>query len=475
MKVVDTTGLVKTADVTRMTRREKAKVRRARAGEVYEEPRANPVLMWITRFLIHHLGFSGMPLLAPLFRWLDIFPWFRGVRMRGIDFPADHLARARAAASKDTAAFIAPNHPEFFTDFLMGHAVGSMISRKLAFWVGFDLVNGPLRIIWLRHNLIANAPGGGGKRYSRKAALRGDGVFIHPEGDVGWTGHTVQKVFAGVAHLPLTCFDDERYDGRDVFIVPLAYRYRFCEDPSRGLRREMDLIEARLSLPPTTGDVGERFFALQRHLLARQAAAHDVDLPPVTDENFFDLQDRFFTALQEGLEEDLGLESRGHPADRIVAIEQRLRVVRRTAENGEQRYRAGNRRFQEMRRAYHFSRRCYGTDELTLEQVAESLKRIRQDLFTGRFWDWLRAMMPFPVADRVAHVRTLAPILVNDYRHLPLEEAEEKLVARYRRELQAGLDELTAELAGDTPTVPNPFAVAVAPAKVAKVASAASA
>ena len=91
------------------------------------------------------------------------FPGLRGVcDIRTIDFPADEQARLAAVCGEGKATFITPNHPEFFTDWMIDKEISSRVCPRAAFWATNGVVNGLGRLaqkFWLANNLIAQIPG----------------------------------------------------------------------------------------------------------------------------------------------------------------------------------------------------------------------------------------------------------------------------------------------------------------------------
>jgi hypothetical protein len=186
--------------------------------------------------MIHLLGYLNEHVILP-----------RVLRVRQIDFPAEDFSRLRGAVHGDTAAFLTPNHPEFFTDWMVDKAISMRCSPMMAHWAAPDVVNAsPLaQKFWLANHLIAAAPRGGGKPYSHKVARAGHGVLLHPEGKVTWQGRYILPLRRGAANMALDLarqLDDE-HDPRPVFLVPVVWRYRFLRDASDGLQRERALIE----------------------------------------------------------------------------------------------------------------------------------------------------------------------------------------------------------------------------------------
>lgn len=114
--------------------------------------------------------------------------FLRGLmKVQAIDFPATDEARFRAYVNDGTAAFIAPNHPEFLTDWLLDKELSVRHAPLMASWATHEVVNGmgaAMQWFWSSNNLIAQIPGAGGaagKNHSVGWALQGHAVLLHPE------------------------------------------------------------------------------------------------------------------------------------------------------------------------------------------------------------------------------------------------------------------------------------------------------
>ena len=342
-------------------------------------------------------------------------------RLAAFDLPREDLERLRAAVRPGTAAFLGPNHPEFFTDWMIDKELSSRVSPLMAHWASYEIVNvSPLaQWLWLRNNLIANVPGGGGREYSIRWALAGHGVLLHPEGTASWHGEHVGPL------LP-------------VFIVPIVWRLHFTGDVSSGLGREMAHIERALGLPQGVDlPTGERFAALQANLLRRQCEALGLPVPAV-------LSGAGYFAAQEAAAEAIAreLESRGMRVEHDLA--RLMHRARKSARAGvQQPERERDRQlYLELWRLVGFPRALYDTPTLTQEVVAENLKRIRSVFVTRGRGNALHNVVPVPVGRRIAHVRVPEPIAAAG---ADPTAARARLLETLHARLQDGLDSLNAE------------------------------
>ena len=147
---------------------------------------------------------------VPGFRDIPPFNRIAGLRgianVRHIDFPETERARLAALAGPGKATFITPNHPEFFTDWMIDKEIASHVCPLAAFWATNGVVNGLGKLaqkFWLANNLIAQIPGNSqaAREHSVGWALQGYCVLLHPEGSVGWHGDYVAPLMPGAVEM----------------------------------------------------------------------------------------------------------------------------------------------------------------------------------------------------------------------------------------------------------------------------------
>ena len=400
----------------------------------YRDPRPNAALIravgWLNRLLV-------LPHLT---------------RLASFDLPRADLERLRAAVRPGTAAFLGPNHPAFFTDWMIDKELSSRVSPLMAHWASYEIVNvSPLaQWLWLRNNLIANVPGGGGREYSIRWALAGHGVPRHPEGTASWHGERVGPLLPGIVDLAWETCARAREAGRDlpVLVVPIVWRHHFVGDVSNGLAREMAHIERALELAPGESmQVGERFAALQANLLRRQCETLGLPAPStpagLCGADYFAAQDAAAGAIARELE------SRGARVEHDLA--RIMHRARRSARAGIERpERERDRRlYLELWRLEGFPGALYDTPTLTQEAIAENLKRIRSVFVTRGRGDALHNVVPVPVGRRVARVRVPEAIAVHEALAAGGDAgaARARLIETLHARLQGTLDALNAELA----------------------------
>jgi hypothetical protein len=391
-------------------------------------------------------------LLGPVNRHVMLGPV---LRLRRFDLPAADLARLRDAVNPKTVAFLGPNHPEFLTDWLVDKEISRRVSPLMAHWASYEIVNGSeaTQPFWLANNLIANAPGGGGKAYSIRWAMAGHGVLLHPEGTATWQGERVAPLLPGIVDMAWDAARAlrEAGDARPVYMVPLVWRLRFLGDPTPGLHREMAHIERELGLPAGGGAVEARFAALLGGLLARQCARLGLPAPAIAPAApgaaYFGAQQATLAALRAAL-----AEAHGPLEDDPARAQHRLRkVIRVLAKHDPEAARRDRERLAEMQRLHGFDPLLYDRPTLAPERMAEVLKRTRAALVTRGLGNVLHNTVPVAVAPRAVHVRVPKPFSVHEALACGGDEAETKarLLGELHARLQRGVDGLREEFAAE--------------------------
>lgn len=413
----------------------------------YLDPRPRP---WV----IHAVG---------AFNHSVILPWI--LRLSRVEIGAADLARLRAVVRPGTAAFLAPNHPEFMTDWMIDKEVSRRVAPLMAHWAAYDIVNASpsQQAFWLANNLIANVSGGGGKEYSVRWALAGHGVLLHPEGTVSWHAERIETLVSGVVDMAWETCRRVREAGveKPVFVVPLVWKLRFMGDVGPRLAREIDRIEGELGLASSAGRrVEERFAALQWSLLARQCEALGIALPSgARDGSYFDAQRAALAAVCARFEARFGAIEGDVPHALHVA----RRELRRAAGADPRERRAGFALADELERLWRFPPELYARPTLTQEAIAENLKRTRAALVTRGFKNQLHNTVPRAVAPRVARIAAPEPLAVHErFTADPDAAAAARagLLGELRRRMQETLDGLLAEIAPEVDRWrrPNPLA-----------------
>ena len=423
----------------------------------FYEPKPSRGLISLLSYANDWFMLRGLPVLRhiPLVNRIPLLG--QGLyKFKSLDIPKEDVSRLKTAVNKDTAAYLAPNHPEFSPDWMIDKEISRRVSPLMAHWADQAVVNmHPLvQKFWLACNLVANVRQGGGKEYSKKWALKGHGVLLHPEGMVGWSGNKVFQIYPGIVDMAvetaLQAKSDPADSARPVYIAPFVMKYAFDRDVSKQLHGEMKRIEKRLSLPTGNGlSLEERFFALQKHLLEKQEARFElpeaIRQQEITGANYFDRQQVLFDHLKDDVVARYGNVS-GEQHRWLFRLDA---AIRKSKDTDPAIRKEDQAKIREMRRLMEFSEELYGAETLTQDEIAESLKRNKRDLICSSFLEVASNYIPIAVAKRVAHVRVPEPINVSellDQAGGDSPELREELLQRTHQQMQDKLTELAAEL-----------------------------
>lgn len=407
------------------------------------------------------LFLGGIPLLRSI-PVIGNIPGIRGMaNIPKIIFPKADTERLGRAVSDKNACFLVPNHPEFFTDWMLDKEIMSRLAPSTACWATNDIVNGMgegAQKFWLKNNLIAQIPGAGGaagKAYSVDWALAGKNVLLHPEGAVGWHGDLIGHIYPGAIDMAIEAAKRAEKD-RQVLVAPVIWKLKYTRDVTKALHKEMDYVEKSLELPHTSheDDLAKRLYNTCCSILAKSEAHYGVK---PKDAHFFVRQNNLIAEILPILGKELdqlGAETAPGKTttDLIRRGERWLRTVDRKSKDAKSIVALTK----DLRQLLRFLPSFYTGKHITQEHIGECIKRIRHDYCKGTLRDTLNSFIPQPAGPRTAYVRTPEPILIS-----PDTQAEDvpMLLEKLRLRMQTTLDEINTDLdaMGDTITYRNVF------------------
>ena len=378
--------------------------------DLFAPPRPWPAfsraMSWVNRFLMLH----GIPLLRDV-PFLNSVPGIRGLTgIRTIVAEQHGFARLKNLVSSGDPVFILPNHPEFFTDWMLDKDIIARAAPEAASWATNGVVNGmgnAMQTFWLWNNLIAQIPGdsAGPKAYSVDWASRGKGVLLHPEGMVGWHPDWIGPLMPGAADMAKECATKT---ARPAWLQPVVWKIIFNGDVSRQLAREMAYVERRLKLKPRPElDPAGRAHQAYIALVDRDLSAHGLH---VVDS--MSLKEKLET-LQMVLAMELSkwLKEEALPIDHVALISRVRKKIRtdgvRTDVTSKVTRIADT--LQKHRRLGAFA---FEKSRISQEETAAHIKRLRNDWCKGTLRDTTNAFLPQPAGLRTAHLRFPEPVEV---------------------------------------------------------------
>lgn len=416
-------------------------------------PRPNPAVMTAMTYINRLLIVGGLPGLKHL-RPRPL------TRITAVNFSAADQATLRALVSaEDTAVFITPNHPEFFTDWMLDKYLLSLVAPHAASWATHTIVNGMGRIaqwFWLANNLIAQIPrvAETAKFHSIKVAARGDGVLLHPEGSVGWHSNYIGPVFPGAVDMAFRV-QELHPEVLSSYVAPVVWKLVFTTDVTDGLLAEYRFICRQLQII-TQADLGpaQAVYHLYEELLARDESV--VQILSNRNDSVWERLPEYLKAASAELAELVFSTEDG------AALQRAARKWQQSNQNAD---RAKARKVQlllsSIERWEKFRVIARRSDQVTQEELAEHQKRLRAELCVSGIRNKLNKYVPIAVGPRHAFVRVLEPLLMPE---LPVSQTREErttivdeMTLALRARLQLGIDNLNAELNGCFITYLNPF------------------
>ena len=393
---------------------------------------------------------GGIPLLKYVWGFRPL------TRITEVDFPEADQATLRTLVDvNNTAVFITPNHPEFFTDWMLDKYVLSKVAPQAASWATHTIVNGTgalLQRFWLANNLIAQIPQAteSARQHSINWAAQGYAVLLHPEGNVGWHANYIAPVFSGAAQMALDTLLLHR-KVTESFVAPVVWKIVFTKDVTKGLRKEYYFICKQFSLEPQSEiDPAKAVYHLYEEVLARSEAT----LFGVVDraEPFRFRVIRLLVQLENELRDETVSTETGAILTKTARDMIKLFQVSDTAKA-----KCLTTLIQEIERWQRLSAFAWTTSTITQEEIAEHQKRLRSFYCVRGFSNIINRFVPRAVGPRRVCIRVLQPIALHTESGLR-EVIVREATARLQAGLQRGVDTLSRTIpSANRPVYINPF------------------
>jgi hypothetical protein len=421
--------------------------------DVFVAPKPNPALIRLMAGVNRVFMLRGIP----VFRDVNPFNRLAGLRgianVRHIDFPRADRDRLAAVCGPGKATFVTPNHPEFFTDWMLDKEIMSGISPLAAYWATHGVVNGLgalMQKFWLANNLIAQIPGNSdaAREHSVQWALGGHGVLLHPEGGVGWHGDFVAPLLPGAVEMGFEALARGRAadPAFQAWVAPVVWKLAFLKDVEPELAAECAYVERCLKIARDPVDsLPERVHRIYSVLLARDEAAAGLDANAANA--FAARQEKLVAALASRLGECIG----SGESDVSDLLRQARRWMRENTHEADR-----QKEVRKLTETIHRVRRvgpwAWAEAAISQENIAEHLKRIRNDYCKGSWRDAANRFVPQPAGPRRAHVRVPEPIALHAF-----DGSADEALGLLRHRMQAAIKDLQAEVVTDRIVYPNPF------------------
>lgn len=356
------------------------------------------------------------------------------VELRGLE----HL---RAALDQNVGVLLTPNHSFHWDSYCLLEAARH-ISRPFYFmtaWQVFQQSNWFNRISLQRcGSFSVNREGT--DMQAMKTAIdilqqRPHPLVIFPEGDVYHTNDCVTPFRDGAASIALMAAKKAE---REVWVVPVAIKRWYLQDPSPNILKTLAILEQRLYWQPKKEDpVTDRILRLAEGLLSLKELEHfqttrPGPLPARIRSLANDLLARVETRY--GISPGTGL-----IPDRVKEV--RRRIIQRQAETGEDQTGSLGAQLAADMDAMFFVTQLYSypgdymTGKPSIERVAETLDKLEEDVLGA----------PYP------GVRGPKRVVVRFDRPIPLPRGRERksdpsaLTAEMQARVQRMLNDLNAE------------------------------
>ncbi|MBB6411143.1 hypothetical protein [Mesorhizobium sangaii] len=425
--------------------------------DVFVAPRPNPALIRAMTSVNRIVMLRGIP------GFRDILPFNRLAGLRGvanirhIDFPDAGLERLNASCGAGKATFITPNHPEFFTDWMIDKEIVSQVSPLAASWATNGVVNGLGRLMqkfWLANNLIAQIPGNSGaaKEHSVAWALKGHGVLLHPEGGVGWHANIVAPLLPGAVEMGLEALKRGRATDPDfkVWIAPVVWKLVFTRNVEAALAKECTYVEKNLKIErQATDTLPQRIHHIYSALLARDEAAWS--LSSEEGATYAERQKALVAELSRRLGQGISPDTAVPETTEVLRRARRWQREHTGHAEGQEKVRVLADTIQRLQRVGPWAS---ANPRVTQEEIAEHLKRIRNDYCRSGLRDTMNRLIPQPAGPRCAHIRVPDPLGLHEH-----AGSADDAVAELHRRMQTTVASTVAELAASGSFIfyPNPF------------------
>ena len=400
---------------------------------------------WLIKALIpinRLVNLKGIPLLRDI-PYLNQLPIVRGLcDIRRIDLDDQSQLLLQNSMAQGQACFVTPNHPEFFTDWMLDKELASRFAPMTANWATSKIVNGMgkrWQSFWLANHLIAQVQGDteAALQYSKQTAAKGTPVLLHPEGTVWWQSDYINPLFHGAAQMALE-LAQERPELK-VVIQPVVWKLRFNDNASDALQKELDYVAKELGVDNTYHlALPLRVAKLHREALKQTFTYLGYIAPKGL--NYFDLRDALLMRINQDLQTRYPTDASALSSEQFS--EALLKNIRQHEKSGQMLESMTLRKRKILQRLLRTPKTAYMQERWSQENLAECVKRLRNDYLHHGWRNQIHQFVPRPVAGRTAYIRACDTIDVRQWQMQNPSGSADDLMAEIRKIMQNKLNKL---------------------------------
>lgn len=406
----------------------------------FVKPKPQPMVMNLLVHVNRWINLKGTSLL----KWIPLvnkMPFIRGFcDITKIEFSQEDETRLRSYIHNQSVAFIGPNHPEFYTDWMLDKEISARVAPLMASWATHEVVNGmgkTMQNFWLKNNLIAQIPGTGNKEakdYSIEHAIAGHGVLLHPEGHVGWHSDKIAPLFSGIFDMAHQAYIQT--DGKkEVYMIPVVWKLSFNKNVEKELHKEFNYIEKQLNLDTSKNlELNERIYQTFFSIF------HDIAMKwniQIHSNQIVAIQEQLVQQLSLMAAKSLGY-TQAHDIEKDIKSMNKL-VKTHHLDNTKE----VKNMLKDISNIHSFNFNYY-SDTLSQENIAELLQKIRICFCTKGFRNIFHKFVPIPVASRTAYIEVPNAISINEI--INKGNNKEYALQLMRECMQSTLDDLNKKL-----------------------------
>jgi hypothetical protein len=282
-------------------------------------------------------------------------------------------------------------------------------------------------------------------------ALQGKVVLLHPEGAVGWHSNHVAPLMPGAVEMAQEALRRGRKQNPafEAFVAPVVWKLVFDRDVEAGLLRECAYVEERLRVESGEGlSLPGRVYRLYETLLSRDET--DLGIDPGPRQSFAARHGILIRTICKRLAGLLSLDKLPPEPSELLRLARRKLREARTDPAAPQIKSAIDRLALNLRLGPY----AFEGETVTQEELAEHIKRIRNDHCKGTARDTLNRYVPRPAGPRTAIMCVPEPLAMHE-----AAGSDDEALALLRERMQEALDGINGMLGatGRLKAYPNPF------------------